>query len=157
MPIGGNDRGSGTREWPRLAAPRGMPAGPKGVIARAFCRRMVHETGKDAPQVLAAWMQDRAEVRWFAGQSSIAVRIRLRILRESRRRPRVRENYKMIAGPGSRGKVRACEPPTTGSEYMKSADASTCNSKSRANRWYWDDFQAPVSGACLATVRHAPA
>ena len=33
---------------------RGRPAGPKGVNARAFCRTMVHETGKGAPQVLAA-------------------------------------------------------------------------------------------------------
>ena len=45
----GNALGSGTREWPGRT-----PAGPKGVIARAFCRRMVHETGKGAPQVLAA-------------------------------------------------------------------------------------------------------
>jgi hypothetical protein len=31
-----------------------MPAGPKAVIARAFYRRMVQETGKGVPQLLAA-------------------------------------------------------------------------------------------------------
>jgi hypothetical protein len=32
----------------------GTLAGPKGVIARAFYRRMVQETGKGVPQLLAA-------------------------------------------------------------------------------------------------------
>ena len=49
----GNAREAGTLEWPRRPAPS-RQAGPKGVIAGAFCRRMVHETGKGAPQVLAA-------------------------------------------------------------------------------------------------------
>ena len=45
-----------------LRRPRGMPGGPKGVIARAFYRRMVHETGKGVPQLLAAQAQEQPEV-----------------------------------------------------------------------------------------------
>jgi len=40
---------------------RDMPGGPKGVIRRAFYRRMVHDTGKGTLQLLAAQTQDRAE------------------------------------------------------------------------------------------------
>jgi hypothetical protein len=37
-------------------------AGSKGAIRRVFCLRMVAETGKGGPQLLAAWPPVRAEV-----------------------------------------------------------------------------------------------
>jgi hypothetical protein len=49
MPAG-QERANG----PAARRPRGTPDDPEGVITRAYCRRMVHETGKGAPQVLAA-------------------------------------------------------------------------------------------------------
>src|ERR1051326_6087107 len=65
----------------------GKLADPKVAICRAFCRRMVDETGKGGPQLLAAWPQERAEVRWFAGLPLIAVRSRMGALRRPERHP----------------------------------------------------------------------
>src|SRR5947199_2719416 len=63
----------------------GKSAGSKGAICRVFCLRMVDKTGKGGPQLLAAWPQERAEVRWFAGLPLIAVRSRMGTLRRPER------------------------------------------------------------------------
>ena len=57
-----NPQGRDGRNGRAALRPRGTWRPPKGVIARAFYRRMVHETGKGTLQLLAAQTQYRAEV-----------------------------------------------------------------------------------------------
>src|ERR1022692_4502201 len=94
--------GSGTREWPHCPTRAGWP---KGVLTRAFCRRMVHETVKALRKSLLR--RPRSGRRCDGSQGNPRSQCAA-----DRAYCDLRENYKMTAGPGSRGKVRACVPPT---------------------------------------------